>query len=95
MQFRLALLFILSLCLIACTPRPCKVPPVNRVQICQDIRRALIFLNNNDPTLYPYQYMAATWTSPTRHALLLRKYREYHCDEVLRECAPPAIHHPS
>lgn len=92
MQFRLSLLLIVGLFITACSPRPCKVPPVNRIQICQDIRRQLIFLNNNDPTLYPYQYQAATWTSPTRQALLLRKYREFCCDQVLGECVPNAVH---
>ena len=92
MQFRLILSLILAFLVIGCTPRPCKVPAVNRFQICQDIRRQLIFLNNNDPTLYPYQYSAATWISPTRQALLLRKYKEFNCDAVLNECVPPAVH---
>jgi hypothetical protein len=87
---RLLLLFSL-LFLLACTHSPCKVPPVNRLRACQDIRRQLIFLNNSDPTLYPYQYMAATWGSPTRQALLLRKYRELQCGALLGECPPPAV----
>jgi hypothetical protein len=92
MQFRLTLFLILALILAGCSQRPCKVPPQNRLQICQDIRRQLIFLNSNDPTLYPYQYMAANWTPPTRQALLIRKYREFRCAEVLGECAPSAAH---
>jgi hypothetical protein len=92
MQFRLILCLILAVFTTACTPRPCKVPPVNRLQICQDIRRSIIFLNSNDPTLYPYEYRAANWISPLRQALLMRKYKEFQCDEVLGECVPPAVH---
>jgi hypothetical protein len=92
MQFRQIFCLILSVLLIACTPRPCKVPPVSRFQICQDIRRSLIFLNANDPTLYPYEYRAANWSSPTRQALLIKKYKEFECDAVLGECVPNAVH---
>ncbi|MBA2653815.1 MAG: hypothetical protein H0U71_01965 [Gammaproteobacteria bacterium] len=93
MQFRLILVtIILAVLMTGCTSRQCKVPPVNRYQVCQDIRRQLIFLNSNDPTLYPYQYMAGNWSSPTRQALLLRKYREFQCDAVLGECVPRAVH---
>lgn len=92
MQFRLILILILIAFTSGCTPRPCKVPPVNHLQICQDIRRQLIFLNNNDPTLYPYEFRAANWSSPTRQALLLRKYKEFNCDAILGECVPRAVH---
>lgn len=92
MQFRLILSLIVALSVLSCTPAPCKVPPVNNLQACLDIRRQLIFLGNNDPTLESYQYTAGNWKSPTRQAFLLRKYREFHCDEVLRECSPAAIY---
>jgi hypothetical protein len=94
MQFRLIFCLFIILLANACSPRPCKdtVPPVGRVQICQDIRKQLIFLNSNDPTLYPFEYRAANWVSPTRQALLLRKYREFECDKVLNECVPRAVH---
>lgn len=95
MNFRLILACILTLSTIACScKRPCQVPPVNQLQACLDIRRQLIFLGNNDPTLYPYQYTAGNWILPTRQALLLRKYREFNCDAVLRECSPPAVFRP-
>lgn len=92
MQFRLFICLIIALLTTACAPRPCKVPPVNHLQICQDIRRQIIFLSSNDPTLYPFEGRAANWSSPTRLALLLRKYREYQCDAVLNECVPRAVH---
>lgn len=93
MQFRIALSLIVAIITIGCTARtPCPVPPVNRLQICTDIKRQLIFLNANDPTLQPFEYKAANWISPTRQALLMRKYRDFHCDEVLNECTPPAVH---
>jgi hypothetical protein len=91
MQFRLMLILILALCGTAClrSPSPCHVPPVDRHQACLEIRRQLIFLGSNDPTLSSFQYTAGNWKSPTRQALLLRKYREYHCEEVLRSCPMP------
>lgn len=91
MQFRSILYLILVVTLVGCvTPSPYRcVPPVNRLQICTDIRRQLIFFSN-DPIQCPTQY-TATWDSPIRKALLLRKYRQYRCDEVLRECAPAAV----
>jgi len=92
MLIRIITLIGFSFLLVACAPRPCKVPPVNQFQICQEIKRELIFINTNDPTLYPFQTRAANWTSPTRQALLLRKYREFNCDAVLGECVPPAVH---
>lgn len=83
---------IVALSVSACTPRPCKVPPVNRLQACLELRRQLIFLGSNDPTTSQFQYTAGHWNSPTRQALLLKKYRDAHCDEVLRECSPPAVY---
>lgn len=92
LQIRLILSLIVALSMLGCTPRPCKVPPINQMQACLEIRRQLIFLNVNDPTLQQYQYTAGNWNPPTRQALLLRKYREFHCDAVLRECSPCGIY---
>lgn len=99
MQFRLILSLIVAITLFACTPKPgcgpqpCKVPPVNQLQACLDLRRQLIFLGNNDPTFQSYQYTAGNWKSPTRQALLIKRYREFHCDEVLAECSPSGMYH--
>lgn len=89
---RLSLSLIVALSMLACTPRPCKVPPQSPLQACLEIRRQLIFLGVNDPTLQQFQYTAANWNSPTRQAHLLRKYRQFNCDEVLRECPPAAVY---
>ena len=95
MNFRQILILILVFFIVACSrQRLCQVPPVNQLQACLEIRRQLVFLGNNDPTLYPFQYTAGNWKSPTRQALLLRKYKEYNCDAVLRECSPPAVFRP-
>lgn len=59
---------------------PCRVPPESRRQICLDIKRQLIFYNS-DPNHY-----YASWNSPTRMAMLLRRYRQFDCENVLREC---------
>lgn len=83
---------IVALTVTACTPRPCKVPPVSQAQACLELRKQIIFLDNNDPTLQAFQYTAAHWISPTRKALLFKKYRDLHCDDVLRECSPPALY---
>jgi hypothetical protein len=92
MQFRQVFFLLLTILTIACSPRLCRVSAATRLQICQDTRRQIIFLNNNDPTLYPYQYMAATWIHPTRQALLFKRYKEFHCDEILGECVPSGVY---
>lgn len=84
--------FIVALSVTACTPRSCKVPPVNQLQACLELRRQIIFLGNNETTNYPFAFTAGQWRPPTRQALLLKKYRDFHCDDVLRECSPQGIY---
>lgn len=78
-----SLLLLMVVNLIGCSPRPCSVPPESRRQICLELKRQLIFYNS-DPNHY-----YASWNSPTRQAFLLRRYREYNCENVLRECPLP------
>lgn len=69
--------------LVGCAPRPCRVPPESRREICLELKRQLIFYNT-DPSHY-----YVNWNSPTRQAFLLRRYREYNCERVLSECPLP------
>ena len=52
--------------------------PTDRHAICSDIKRKLVFYNN-DPNLNP------EWSSPAKQAELLRQYRQYDCDNLESE----------
>ena len=78
MAKKLILMSIVILSLVGCeslTGFTTFKAPTDRHAICSDIKRKLVFYNN-DPNLNP------EWSSPTKRAELLQQYRKYDCDNL-------------
>jgi hypothetical protein len=93
MQIKNIICLILLVCLSGCTSSRCQTPLVTKQQICADLRRQLIFYGD-DPSPSnenPLLQSTANWNSPTKQAMLLRRYRQNDCDSALRECPMPAV----